>query len=431
PGLRHHPGADPRRPEEQRRPAAGRPRPGRHRQRDPARAAVSGVPGPAAQPQPRHPVRAGDRDHRPAPGRADGGDHHRPPLPADPHRSGDRRHDRGAGPGGRVHRPDPQPDRHGQGAGATSGADPQRHPHHSGRWLDRGRSLVGAGPPAVPGLRRRRRSLAALTVVLLAAIFLIGPAAGPAWAQGTEGGDLIEYEVVDRYGISVHDYSIEGRQGGGVDGTFKRLGIWLADVLFSTSRAIVVALIWLLNFALEFGVAELMLTPVEQLIEVYEANFIGNISGGGWGLVPLALMICVFWFGLAALRGQVGKGFGEITDSFVLAVVLGAVLANPGGFLLSDEGLVGRARDIGADVAVTAVRPAGSAGPAPCVQQPPGGGQDLVDGCFQDITGDGTPPTRNDPQYLRWIMQMWLVDMYVRRPHQQMAYGQRLDCPLV
>ena len=126
-----------------------------------------------------------------------------------------------------------------------------------------------------------------------------------------------------------------------------------------------------------------------------------------------------------------GKGFGEITLSFVLAVLLGAVLANPGGFLLGDEGLVGRARDIGADVAVTAVRPTGSADPAPCVQQPPGGGQGLVDGCFLDITGDGTPPTRNDPQYLRWIMQMWLVDMYVRRPHQHMTYGQRLDCPLV
>ncbi len=290
---------------------------------------------------------------------------------------------------------------------------------------------MGADPPVVPGLRRYR-PLAALIVVLLATTLLVGPAASPAWAQASDGGGgLIEYEVVDRYGISVHDYSIEGRQGGGVDGTFKRLGIWLADVLFSASRTIVVGLIWLLNFALEFGVAELMLTPVEQLIEVYEANFIGNISGGGWGLVPLALMICVFWFGLAALRGQVGKGFGEITVSFVLAVVLGAVLANPGGFLLGDEGLVGRARDIGADVAVTAVRPTGSADPAPCVQQPPGGGQELVDGCFLDVTGDGVPPGRNDPQYLRWIMQMWLVDMYVRRPHQQMTYGQRLDCPLV
>src|SRR5690606_18252042 len=180
---------------------------------------------------------------------------------------------------------------------------PRRHPHHPGRGLDRGRSLVAAGPPAAPG----RRRIAALTVVLLAATILLGPAASPAWAQPSDGGGLIEYEVVDRYGISVHDYSIEGRQGGGVDGTFKRLGIWLADVLFSASRTIVVALIWLLNFALEFGVAELMLTPVEQLIEVYETNFIGNISGGGGGLVTLALLICVFWFGLASLRGQVGR----------------------------------------------------------------------------------------------------------------------------
>ncbi|HEY8474259.1 MAG TPA: hypothetical protein VIL37_16705, partial [Natronosporangium sp.] len=198
----------------------------------------------------------------------------------------------------------------------------------------------------------------------------------------------------------------------------------------SISRLIVVGLIWLLNYALDFGVAELMLSPVQQLIGVYETNFVGNVSGGGWGLVPLALMICVFWFGLAALRGRVGKGFGEIALSFVLAVVLGAVLANPSGFLLSDEGLLGRSRDIGVELAVTAVQTPDE-DPPPCVQRVPGSGGPLVDGCFVDELGGGPPPTRSDPQYLRWIMQMWLVDLYVRRPHQQMAYGQRLDCPLV
>jgi hypothetical protein len=282
-------------------------------------------------------------------------------------------------------------------------------------------------------------ALALALVLLLATGLVAGPGADPAWAQPLGGPVLAqpdggegfgERQVVDRYGISVFEYSIEGRQGGGVDGTFQRLGIWLADVLFSTSRLIVVALIWLLDFALEFGVAELMLTPIQQLIGVYETNFVGTLSGGGWGLVPLALMICVFWFGLAALRGRVGKGIGEITVSFVLAVVLGAVLANPGGFLLGDEGLVGRARDIGVDVAVTAVQPP-DADPPPCVQRLPVGGESLVDGCFVDEFGDGVPPTRSDPQYLRWVMQMWLVDMYIRRPHQHMTYGQRLDCPLV
>lgn len=248
-------------------------------------------------------------------------------------------------------------------------------------------------------------------------------------APDGEGG-FGEGQVTDRYGISVFDYSLEGRQGGGVDGTFQRLGLWLADVLFSTSRLIVVGLIWLLDFALDFGLADLMLTPVQQLIGVYETNFVGTVAGGGWGLVPLALMICVFWFGLAALRGRVGKGAGEITLSFALAAILGAVLANPGGFLLGDEGLLGRSRDIGVDVAVTAVQPPES-DPPPCVQRLPGGDEPLVDGCFVDDFGDGTPPTRDEAQYLRWVMQMWLVDMYVRRPHQQMAYGQRLDCPLV
>jgi hypothetical protein len=301
----------------------------------------------------------------------------------------------------------------------------------------------GAGRVPRPAVGRRRATAAVtLLLVVVAAVAVAAPA--PAFGQPTDvmaslptaaqppgGGDGFgEGEVVDRYGIPVFEYEIAGRQGGGVDGTFQRLGIWLADVLFSISRLIVVGLIWLLDFALDFGVADLMLTPIQQLIGVYETNFVGNVSGGGWGLVPLALMICVFWFGLAALRGRVGKGVGEITVSFVLSVVLGAILANPGGFLLGDEGLMGRARDIGVDVATTAVQPPTS-DPPPCVQRPPVGGEELVDGCFIDDFGDGAPPTRSDPQYLRWVMQMWLVDMYVRRPHQQMTYGQRLDCPLV
>jgi hypothetical protein len=293
---------------------------------------------------------------------------------------------------------------------------------------------------AAPGRHGRGSLLPLLVVLLLAAGYLVAAMAAPAEAQQPgaavaaqplDGGEGFgEARVADRYGISVFDYSIEGRQGGGVDGTFKRLGIWLSDVLFSGSRLLVVALIWLLDFALDFGLAELMLTPVQQLIGVYETNFVGTISGGGWGLIPLALMICVFWFGLAALRGRVGKGFGEIVMSFVLAALLGVILADPGRFLLGDEGLVGRAKDIGVDVAVTAVQPP-DADPPPCVQRLPVEGESLVDGCFVDEFGDGTPPTRNEPQYLRWVMQMWLVDMYVRRPHQQMTYGQRLDCPLV
>lgn len=286
-------------------------------------------------------------------------------------------------------------------------------------------------------MRRRGPATLLVAVALMVALAPAAAAADPGSAVllaqpgGVDGGDGFgEHQVTDRYGIPVFEYEIAGRQGGGPDGTFDRLGLWLSDVLFSTGRLIVVALIWLLDFALDFGLADLMLAPVQQLIGVYETNFVGTISGGGWGLVPLALMICVFWFGLAALRGRVGKGFGEIAMSFLLAVLLGAILANPGGLLIGDEGLVGRSRDIGVDVATTAVQPPDTE-PPPCVQRIPVGGESLVDGCFVDEFGDGAPPNRSDPQYLRWIMQMWLVDMYVRRPHQQMTYGQRLDCPLV
>lgn len=131
-------------------------------------------------------------------------------------------------------------------------------------------------------MSRRRALLAAL---LTAAVVLLLPAAaaaqeqpGPTLAQVEDGDGFGENQVVDRYGIPVFEYSIEGRQGGGVDGTFTRLGIWLGDVLFSTSRLVVVALIWLLDFALDFGLADLMLTPVQQLIGVYETNFVDRKS---------------------------------------------------------------------------------------------------------------------------------------------------------
>jgi hypothetical protein len=288
-------------------------------------------------------------------------------------------------------------------------------------------------------------------LVLLAAALLIGPAAAPAAASAgpapvapaavmaasppslATGGDGGGNEVHDRFGIPISAYTIQVPQANrfGLPTNLEtRFTVWLANIQLSAARYAVGLAVTMLDLALDFWLSDLLLTPVQELIDVYQTRYVGTLTGGGWGLIPLALMLCVFWFGLAALRGQVGRGAGEIALSFGLAVVLGAVLANP-GVVLSDDGLYGRAKDLGVEVAVTAVLPPEGHQPPLCPLLDPHGNEAYLDGCA--APGDNLSearPAQTSPRYLRWVMEQWLVDLYVRQPHQRMTYGQRIDCPL-
>lgn len=281
-------------------------------------------------------------------------------------------------------------------------------------------------------MTRPRWALAAAATGLLCAVLVLGPSpapaaavtgAGPVTAAQLDSGFGSQGEITDRYQIPVWDYRVDGLRARGPDigQAVNNAPLAVASAIFWLTTFMVVALVWLLRFALDFGVAGTLLGPVEELIGVYD-GFVGAL-----GLVPLALMLCVFWFGLAALRGRIGKGAGEITLSFVLATLLGSVLAAPGETLLGERGLLGRSKEIGATVAVLAVQdPAVAVQAEPCRQAPPDG-EALVDGCLEP----GRPvPDRRDPQVLRWILQTWLVDLYVRQPHQYIVYGERLDCPV-
>lgn len=275
-------------------------------------------------------------------------------------------------------------------------------------------------------------SIARLLALAAAVLLLVGPAApadaamaaaDPVLAQPAPGGGFgDDGEITDRYGTPVSEYEVGGREPSGFDigGYLAALPLNIAGLGFWFIKWLVLALVWGLGFALEFGAATTLLTPVRELIDVYQ-SFVDQL-----GLVPLALMLCVFWFGLAALRGRVGRGAVEIILSFVLVVVLGGVLAAPGQVLLGEEGMLGRARDIGALVAVLPLQdPQVTA----CAPAPSSEDAEQVDGC---APGQSPPPapTAAEPEVLRWIVQTWLVDMYVRQPHQYLVYGQRLDCPM-
>lgn len=293
-------------------------------------------------------------------------------------------------------------------------------------------------------MRRLRASRTGLVAGLLAAAILVGPAATVAvagvapepaglapeptvLAQESGGGFGPLGEVRDEYGNPVHSYKVRGLQRWGVtegfEGISASLPLWVSDFTFSVSRYVVVAIVALLRFTLQFELADILLIPVTSLVEIYQ-SFVDEL-----GLIPVALMLCVFWFGLVAIRGRMGRGLGQIAMSFILVVVLGALLAAPGRMLLGDEGLLGRARDLGATVAMLAVQdPAIAWRTAECGRLAEAG-QALPDGCELDDFSDRVASV-DDPEVLGRILEVWLVDMFIRQPHQYIAYGQRIDCPV-
>jgi hypothetical protein len=275
--------------------------------------------------------------------------------------------------------------------------------------------------------RRRTPTVAAiLAAVVLVAVMVLVPAA-PGWAQAVpDAGFGDQHTVTDGYGNAVWDYELGGLQPRGpheMGQAFRNLPLAVSAVGFEIIKFLVVAIAWMLGFALRFGIADLLLTPVTEIVALYQ-SYVDHL-----GLIPVALMLCVFWFGLAALRGRVGKGVGEITMSFVLVVVLGAVLASPGSTLLGDTGLLGRSKDLGSTLAMLAVQePAVAWRTADCGRVPAAGEQ-LPDGCLLADLGARVPDV-DDPEVLAVLVEVWLVDMFVRQPHQHIVYGQRIDCPV-
>jgi hypothetical protein len=274
--------------------------------------------------------------------------------------------------------------------------------------------------------RRRTPVVLALALALLVVVLVLAPAA-PGWAQGvSDGGFGNEHTVTDGYGNAVWDYELGGLHPRGpheMGQAFRNIPLAVSALGFEVIKFLVVAIAWMLGFSLRFGIAELLLTPVNEVVALHQ-SYVDHL-----GLVPVALMLCVFWFGLAALRGRVGKGVGEIALSFVLVVVLGAVLASPGSTLLGDTGLLGRAKDLGSTIAMLAVQePAVAWRTADCGRVP-AAGEPLPDGCLLADLGARVPDV-DDPEVLAVLVEVWLVDMFVRQPHQHIVYGQRIDCPV-
>jgi hypothetical protein len=218
--------------------------------------------------------------------------------------------------------------------------------------------------------------------------------------------------IADVNGTSVWQYFFDSGHRGGIDSIDNidiKFATALANLMFGLVILFVWVACWLLQVALNFTIADTLLGPVAHIADSYHTNIVGR-----FGIVNLALMICVFWFGLAALRGRVGKGLGEIALSFSLAAIAGIVLAAPADTVLGDDGLLGRSRDFGISIAAL-----------PLTDRPVedcNGGSSVCDNPNRPPRPDA--PTADD---VIAPFRTTMIDTFVRKPHQMLSYGVIFD----
>ncbi|MBN0048847.1 hypothetical protein JS756_33150 [Streptomyces actuosus] len=218
---------------------------------------------------------------------------------------------------------------------------------------------------------------------------------------------LQPFNVTDKDGVPISSYTVKTDTGGWKDIDLK---IWniVAQLLFGVSKWVIGFTCWLIKWALNFGLAKVMVGPVEDISSTIKNQVIDRL-----GLPGLFLTFAGFYCGWLILFKERSRGFAEIGVSLVVAALTTTVLVSPAQvllgqhdqaqpqgstMLLSEGGLVGKSKDFTLEVAsiVLADDPASAKGSA-------------------------------DPNNVAKPITDALVEAFIVKPNQLMVYGQTFD----
>lgn len=177
----------------------------------------------------------------------------------------------------------------------------------------------------------------------------------------TSGSDglLQPFNVKDQYGVPISAYTVKASTGGWTDIDLK---IWniMAQLFFGVAKWAVGFACWLIKWALDFGLARLLVGPVDHISTTIRDQVINRM-----GLPGLFLMFAGLYAGYHIMFKQRSRGFAEAGTSLVVAAIATTVLLSPaqvllgtqdqpspGGstMLLSQDGLLGKAKDLSLQV---------------------------------------------------------------------------------
>ncbi|MFF2378343.1 hypothetical protein ACFVUW_28535 [Streptomyces xiamenensis] len=220
-------------------------------------------------------------------------------------------------------------------------------------------------------------------------------------------GILQPFNVTDKDGVPISAYTVKTDTGGWKDIDLK---IWniLAQLLFGIAKWVVGFVCWLITWALNFGLAQVLIGPVDSISSTIKHQVIDRM-----GLPGLFLLFAGLYAGWKILFRERARGFAEIVVSLVVAAAAATVLVSPAQvllgqheqpqpegstMLLSEDGLLGKAKDFTLEIASI-------------------------------VMSDDPERAQgsSDPNNLAKPITDALVDAFIVKPNQLMVYGTTFD----
>ncbi|WP_103889083.1 hypothetical protein [Actinacidiphila yanglinensis] len=220
-----------------------------------------------------------------------------------------------------------------------------------------------------------------------------------------QGGVLGMFNTTDRYGVPINVYTINPDEGGWSDWQLKIYG-FLIELCFMATKWAIAFSVWLITWALGFGLAQILLAPVLNVAYALHAQVIVTL-----GLPMLCLTIAGTVCAFHILIGDRSRGVGELALSVLIAGIYTTILVSPTTQLMGsyggNGGLLAAAKGFSLEVTSVII----DAG------QDPTGATSSTD---TKVTGS-SPTALTDP------IKNALVDALITKPAELLEYGQSFD----
>ncbi|MFD7407738.1 hypothetical protein ACFV7R_34920 [Streptomyces sp. NPDC059866] len=187
-------------------------------------------------------------------------------------------------------------------------------------------------------------------VVLLTGVFvMVNSQVVYAAGSNSETGDLLApLNITSSEGVPINGYELNA-EGGSIVSVETQLLAFALSGLFTLIQVLVGLAGWAIEVAFRFPLLKILTAPAQTVADAYNSVVVDTLGLKGvllaWALVFASFML---------VRGRVGRGLGEIFLTLLIAAFAASVFVRP-DYLLTPDGPLGQAQQVGAEVAQESV----------------------------------------------------------------------------
>ncbi|MGW0332212.1 hypothetical protein ACWD0J_10145 [Streptomyces sp. NPDC003011] len=187
-------------------------------------------------------------------------------------------------------------------------------------------------------------------VALLAGLFLIvNTQVVYAAGSNSETGDLLApLNITSSEGVAIDGYELNASGGSLV--AFKTQALAFAmSGLFTLIRLLVGLAGWAIEVAFRFPLLKILTRPAQKVADAYAEVVVDTL-----GVKGIVLAWAFVFTGFMIVRGRVGRGLGEMFLTLLIGALAASAFVRP-DYLLAQDGPLGQAQQVGAEVAQQSV----------------------------------------------------------------------------